>query len=193
MSNLELFADHSQHMRAHWHGKGRRDPALIERVRQVAADQSIPMAELGISYGALSQICRENGILWLSRGYRGRVAGLTERTASEALQGRTTMEAARILGVHPQTLYNRFDHLLTKRASPGVLDPHREEVLRLRRIERIPIAEVGRRYGVSENCVQKSIQRWSRQDAKQGGPGIPATPRLRPGPKRGHKRLGKAW
>lgn len=36
-----------------------------------------------------------------------------------ALIGRTTLEAAKILGVNHNTLRNRFDYLLTKRRSPG--------------------------------------------------------------------------
>lgn len=46
-------------------------------------------------------------------------APLTEASVRAALSGRTTREAADCLGVHHQTLRNRFDHLLTKRRSPG--------------------------------------------------------------------------
>jgi transposase len=42
-------------------------------------------------------------------------------------------------------------------------------------------------FGVSERCVTKSIQRWSKQDAKQGGPGFPEPPRLKPWSWRKHK------
>jgi hypothetical protein len=43
---------------------------------------------------------------------------LTEDQVREALQGRSTEEAADLLGCHHQTLRNRFDHLLDKRISP---------------------------------------------------------------------------
>ncbi len=43
---------------------------------------------------------------------------LTEQQVSEALENRTTLEAAEYLGVHHMTLRLRFDHLLTKRVSP---------------------------------------------------------------------------
>jgi hypothetical protein len=46
-------------------------------------------------------------------------ASLTEGQVRGALEGRTTAEAAELLGVHHQTLRRRFDHLLTKRRSPG--------------------------------------------------------------------------
>ena len=43
---------------------------------------------------------------------------LTEDMVKAALQGRTTLEAAKFLGVNHQTLRNRFEHLLSKRRSP---------------------------------------------------------------------------
>ena len=51
-------------------------------------------------------------------------APLTEQLVKEALRGNTTSQAAGILGVHHQTLRNRFDHLLVKRRSPkGSFEP----------------------------------------------------------------------
>lgn len=47
------------------------------------------------------------------------LAPLTEEQVRAALDGRSTLEAARLLGVHPHTLRNRFPHLLTVRRSPG--------------------------------------------------------------------------
>jgi hypothetical protein len=191
--NLKLYATQADHQREHWAAKGRRDPALIERVRQVAADPTIPMADLLISYSSLAQICRENGIRWLSRGNRGRAAGLSEATARAALQGRSPAEAAKLLKLHPMTLYNRFGHLMNKRTTPGFLDQHMPEVLRLRRVERVSSAEIGAKFDVSEACVRKSIQRWSRQGAIPGVSDARELPRSRPGPKPKRKRLGMAW
>lgn len=45
-------------------------------------------------------------------------ADLTEEMVREAVQGRTTAEAAQILGVNHQTLRNRFDYILNKRRLP---------------------------------------------------------------------------
>lgn len=47
------------------------------------------------------------------------LAPLTGAQVRKALEGRTTLQAAALLGVHPQTLRNRFGHLLQKRRSPG--------------------------------------------------------------------------
>lgn len=44
---------------------------------------------------------------------------LTEEQVRIALDGRTTLQAAKHLGVHHMTLRNRFPHLLKKRRSPG--------------------------------------------------------------------------
>ena len=48
---------------------------------------------------------------------------LTEDQVRTALRGRTTDQAAALLGLHPQTLRNRFGHLLTRRRSPGAALP----------------------------------------------------------------------
>ena len=44
---------------------------------------------------------------------------LTEKQVKSALRGRTTLQAAKFLGVSHGTLRRRFDYLLTKRVSPG--------------------------------------------------------------------------
>lgn len=44
---------------------------------------------------------------------------LDEAQVRAALQGRSTAEAAALLGVHHQTLRNRFGHLLDRRRGPG--------------------------------------------------------------------------
>jgi len=51
------------------------------------------------------------------------LADLDEPLVREALQGRTTLQAASLLGVHHMTLRNRFGHLLVKRRSPGAPFP----------------------------------------------------------------------
>lgn len=167
--NLELVADHATHMREHWGGKGRRDPALIARVRAAAADPTIPATSLGVSVTVIGQICEENGIVWHRRSKIPNAKPLTDETVREALQGRTTAQAAAWLGTHPQTLYKRFDHLLRKRTSPGSLEPHRAEILFLLRKERLTRAEVASRFGVSEPCVLKNAQKWAKED----GLGLP--------------------
>lgn len=58
----------------------------------------------------------------------GNKCDLTEEQVRTALQGRTTVEAAKHLGVHHMTLRNRFDHLLSKRKKPS--NPNDPEVIR---------------------------------------------------------------
>jgi hypothetical protein len=60
-------------------------------------------------------------------------ANLTEDLVRRALDGRTTAQAAELLGVAQMTLRRRFDHLLAKRKSPGgdYPTPFVEEVRRL--------------------------------------------------------------
>lgn len=62
---------------------------------------------------------------------------ITEERVRELLDGRPTAAVARILGVHHQTLRNRFDHLLTKRRSPGCAFP-KHFVDRVRRLAEDP-------------------------------------------------------
>lgn len=156
--NLELHESHASHMREHWQGRGRNDPALVQLVREAAADPARTVSSLPMSPTTARAICLAHGIAW--RSAPGRSKELTEAKVRAALQGRTTREAATHLGVSASRLYARYGHLLRKRASPGSLDPHREEVLRLAHVERTPHAEIGRRFGVSEACVHKSLRRW---------------------------------
>jgi hypothetical protein len=190
--NLDLSASHAEHMREHWQGRGKNNPELIERVRQAAADPTQNVSSLGISPTTVGTICRENGIRWIPYGPWGKGRLLTEQTVREALQGRSTIQAAAILGLNVGTLYNRFGHLLTKRAKPGFLDDYRDEVLRLVYKKRLTRAAVGQRFGVSEVCVTRSIQRWSKQGAKLDGVAIQEPPRVRPGPKPGRKAQNRA-
>ncbi len=170
--NLRLYSSHREHMIEHWQTQGRRSPGWIEKVRDVASDPEIPVARVGLSNTTVRAICLENGIEWVRRTHHPRAASLTEESVREALQGRSTREAAAVLGVHPMTLYNKFDHLLSKRTKPGALNPHRAEIERLVYKKRMPHARVAEIYGVSEACVHRTIQRWSRQDATSGDAAI---------------------
>jgi hypothetical protein len=57
----------------------------------------------------------------------GREMSLPEDRVRKALQGRSTAEAADLLGVHHQTLRNRYSRLLNKRRSPN--DPNAPETI----------------------------------------------------------------
>ena len=169
IENLELHSSQSEHLKAHWAGKGSNDPVLIERVRQAAGDPTKGLDSIGISPTTIQAICRKHGIRWVPVGTRGIARLLTEQSVREALQGRTTVQAAQHLGVSQATLYNRFGHLLAKRTSPGSLDQHKHQILDLVYRQRIARTEVARQFGVAETTVTKSIRRWLAQGAKPDG------------------------
>jgi transposase-like protein len=187
--NLELILSHSEHMRQHWKDKGGRDPAVVEAIRKAAADPNILMSSLPWSPTTIRQVCLREQIDWKTRRHFGDL--LTEKKVREALQGRTTKDAAVLLGVNQQTLYNHFSHLLAKRASPGSLDRHREEILRLSYVERVSREDIAARFGVSRQCVHRSIQRWRREGAKSAVVDLRELPPLKTGPVLGRKELRK--
>jgi len=186
LSNLKLFSSWSEHMKHH-HKARRSNPEIVEKVRKAAKDSSVSFASLRMSPTTVRRICVEHNIEWKRRGKNARAFSLTEQSVREALQGRTTLQAAEYLGCHPQTLYNKFDHLLKKRTKPNKLDPYQDEILHLRYIQIKPIAEIASQYDVSETCVARSIQRWkkrrkaTKQDAKQDL--FDCQVKCRPGPK----------
>lgn len=190
--NLELLENHQKHVLQHWSDKGRKNPWLIEQVRKHAPDPSVSVAalaaKLGVGHNTIRAICKENQILWSIHGNRGKAMNVTEKMVREALRGRTTDQAAGILGVSIQTMYNRWEHLLEKRTSPGYLDQYREEILKKVYSKRIPRAHIAREYGCTLQCVSKSIQRWSKQGATLDGSALPQPPRARPGPPPGRTR-----
>ena len=119
LSNLQLFASQAEHLTHHYKTDNIQpcyDPYAIERIRQAAADPKKSFASIDLSPSTIAKICKMYGIEW-KHGLH-----LTDELVSEALRGRTTKEAADLLDCHPQTLYNNFDHLLSKRKSPGFLD-----------------------------------------------------------------------
>jgi hypothetical protein len=90
---------------------------------------------------------------------------LTEEQVRRALDGRTTLQAAKFLGVHHMTLRNRFEHLLKKRRSPGAEVPA-DVLAKIRQLAADPSMtqeESGLVLGMSawaihECCVRNSIQ-----------------------------------
>jgi HNH endonuclease len=78
LENLSLSANHSDHMRQHWAGRGKNDPKLIAAVLEAAADPTKDLASLGVSPTMVKTICRENGITWIPCGQRGHTRLITE-------------------------------------------------------------------------------------------------------------------
>jgi DNA invertase Pin-like site-specific DNA recombinase len=115
IENLRLFPDQASHMRHHQQRTAKRyNPEVIEMVRAAASDPNMTQKDLGMSPMTVLTICREQGIEWK----KPPAQHLDEDIVREALRGRSTLEAAEILGCNHQTLRNHWDHLLVKRKSP---------------------------------------------------------------------------
>ena len=107
---------------------------------------------------------------------------LTEAQVREALQERTTLEAAQVLGVNHQTLRNRFEHLLSKRRSPAAEFPPDvvEQVRELAADPTVGTREASRRVGMSQ--VTMRALREMHGIAWTGAPvGRPSRARSEPG------------
>lgn len=114
---------------------------------------------------------------------------LTENQVKEALSGKSTAEAAELLGVNHQTLRNRFPHLLVKRMPPGDLDRQAEEICNFATEHHSPfeaIRVVAMKNGCCDASVKAAIRRWSSRGDSAGESARRLRSRLaaRPGPKR---------
>lgn len=153
--NLKLYESQADHIHEHHlEDAPCYDADTIDLVRSAASDPRIPLYSLGLAPETVRKICRMYGIEWKSAG----IAHLTEDQVREALQGRTTEDAALLLDVHPQTLYNRFDHLLDKRNSPGFLDKHREELCKIAKLQGVSVA--ADMFGTSRRVLYDALKRW---------------------------------
>ena len=96
------------------------------------------------------------------RHHRWRESRAFEARARKALRGRTTAEAAEVLGVHHMTLRNKCPHLLERRASPGFLEVHREEIRSL--ATRLRNAELADRFGCHPTTMSHTIAAWAKAE-----------------------------
>ena len=119
----------------------------------------------------------------LHAGEDGREMPLPEDRVRAALQGRSTAEAAALLGIHHQTLRNRYPHLLSKRRSPS--DPNDpatvEAVRRAAADSETGYRELARSTGIASTLAKKICERhgfqWQTKQAKR-----PGRPRKKPIP-----------
>lgn len=161
--NLIVFPDQSAHLSHH-----RRQeapcyrPALIEKLRELATDLALTRLDvavrLGIDQQTVGAMIRLHGIPWQNRQH----SALDEQKVREALLGRSTEEAAQVLGVHQQTLRNNFPRLLVMRVSPGSLNARRYEIRSL--ATRVRGDALGAILGVSPATVKAAIRRWAKEE-----------------------------
>lgn len=158
--NLRIFASNGRHIAYHHSGNACWSLALAERAQTIELDRSISMVDaarlLGMSKGTLGRLLANFSIHWRRRS----TADLDEQSVREALRGRTTFGASKILGVNHNTLRSRFPELLEKRASPGTLALHKEEIRSLATRERA--SQIGRRFGVCRQTVSLAMTDWAR-------------------------------
>lgn len=163
-SNLWVFESQSAHL-SHHHESSylylRKDFSKL--VLPYAEDPGVTMAQAAKALGlkdlqSIVRICKKHSIPWIA----SRKKALDEESVREALQGRTTLEAADLLGVNHQTLRNRFPHLIKKRASPKSLDLLREEIRSLATHKRSK--EIASIYMVHHQTVDAAIHRWEAEE-----------------------------
>lgn len=153
--NLMLFPNRSAHMKWHkLHEAKRYDPEVIERVRVAAKDPKATASSLGLAHRTIQAICRENGIVWLSASRKY----IPEQTVIEALRGRSTAQAAKILGVALEWLYRNHPDKIQKRNRPRFLDDHREEICNLAKTH--SLWAIGKMFGTPRQTVANALARW---------------------------------
>lgn len=161
-SNLWVFPSTSAHQRHHKRSSPRYSQELATRLLPLAADERVSFLEasraLGVSKPVLKYLLDANGIPWVD----AQSSHLAETQVREALAGRSTKEAARLLGVNHQTLRNRFPQLLTKRASPRSVDAHKEEIRSLATHMRAD--ELAPRFGLCGETIRSAIRQWCIQE-----------------------------
>ena len=162
-SNLMAFPSFGAHQRHHQRLRQIRfQPGFAKRLRPLAEDPHVSLAQAGKALGicemTVRKACQDLGVHWKSAGQ----ADLSEQSVREALRGRTTAEAATALGTSHGTLRNRFPHLLSQRASPGILEAHKEEIRSLAKHMRAQ--EIGAKYGVNPETVRVWLHRWTRTE-----------------------------
>jgi hypothetical protein len=162
LSNLLLFASQADHQRHHRRNEKRYSADLADAIRPYAADPRKRYVDasndLKASVEVIRECCRHFGIEWVKAARQG----IDEQSVREALQGRTTEEAARLLGVTHHALRARFDHLLKKRVSRGFLDAHKEEIRSLAMSQ--TLKKIAEKFGTSATVVHGYLVRWSGQD-----------------------------
>jgi hypothetical protein len=185
LENLWLFPNQAAHLRHHKRKSPRYDRVLAERLLPLAQDPSVPLEKaaelLGVSLSTVRALLSVHSIQWRSPAVRE----LDEQTVREALQGRSTLEAATLLGIGHMTLRRRFPFLLQTRASPGFLDGLASEIQSLAKSTRVDV--LAERFG----CHPTTLRTFLRRKAKEEPDGwleIAEFQRLRLGTRKSRQR-----
>jgi len=161
-SNLWLFPSQAAHLRHHKRDCPRYDKGLAAALVPLAASPNATIQdaarELGVSTSTIRALLDVHAIPWESAS----LAHIPEKSVREALHGRTTLEAAKLLGVNHNTLRNRYPELLAKRASPGSLEGRKREIRSLAKHTRA--ADIADRLGVCGATVKAAIRRWAAEE-----------------------------
>lgn len=160
-ANLWLFPSQAAHLRHHRRKSPRYDRNLAERLLPLAMDPRVSLSEaaerLGLSAPTVRALASVHSIPWRSAGSRE----LDESLVRAALQGRSTLEAASLLGVDHKTLRRRFPSLLQTRVSPGFLAGLEEEIRSL--AKSIRVEQLAERF----DCHPTTLRTFLRRKAKE--------------------------
>jgi len=136
---------------------------LVARIYSMCEDypgtQKQAAKELGVNLLTFRKVIEDYRLPWRSR----LAARIDEASVREALVGRSTLEAAKYLGVSHSTLRLRYPQLLRKRASPLSLDSKKEEIRSL--ATQMKVAEIARRLQIPcAETVRGAIYRWAAEE-----------------------------
>lgn len=129
LENLLLLPNQKIHRRLHAEEdqRQRESPDLIDEVLKAAVDPDRSMSEFELSPYLLRKICSRHGVTWVNSSR----AVLDWPMVHAAIQEHGRQGACRMLGVHLQTLWNRFPEEMRTTANqkrlrrdgfPGELD-----------------------------------------------------------------------
>lgn len=161
--NLRVFATAGDHIHFHQRSACLNDQEIVARIHEMCESypgtQKQAAKELGLSLLTFRKVIEDYRLPWRNR----LAARIDEASVREALVGRSTLEAAKHLGVSHSTLRLRYPQLLRKRASPLSLESRKEEIRSL--ATRMKVAEIARQLQIPcAETVRGAIYRWAAEE-----------------------------
>ena len=169
--NLELCVDQKDHLSKH-HSK-HFDVELTRKLRKLGKNPNVSRkkaaAYLNISESLVKKMIRMYSIKWTASDEHD----LTESSVQHLLKENSTAEVANILGVHVQTLRNKFPKIFqTSNKTPGFLEPYKEEILSLKK-QGLSNAKIGEKFDTNKNTIWRYLQKWSGKLPNKGSSAKP--------------------